>query len=59
MNKIYILRKPQEVPRVDTMIYSSKNRSDCVDYFNKSDHKECYLEEWCGQVVLVRNLLVK
>lgn len=57
--KIYILRVEQQSPRIDTVIFSSKVRQECIDFFKKSEHEECYLEEWSGTVVLVRNILIK
>lgn len=59
MNKIYVVRIPQETPKVDTLIFSSYDREECIDFFKKSDYTECYLEEWCGTVVRVRNYLIK
>lgn len=59
MNTIYIVRIPQECPKVDTIVYSDSDRTKCVAYSLESDYNECYLEEWRGNVVRVRNLLKK
>lgn len=59
MTKIYIVRIPQSCPKIDTLAFSSENRQECIDWFKQSEYEECYLEEWLGTVVLVRNVLFK
>lgn len=59
MNTIYIVRCQQTSPRIDTIVFSSPERSECIKFFNESEYKECYIEKWRGTVVLVRNVLIK
>lgn len=59
MTRIYVLRKTQESPKIETIVFSNQDRNLCIQEFKRSGYEYCFLEEWEGTVVKVRNVLVK